>query len=378
MRMAFLKSTLWQILLLVCVIVAEIILLDIVNRSFCDFIFTKRVLYLIFLGLAISIITVSIVLGFISKQFRLPSTRIIHRFVDNSLDGDKIVLINLLFFLVHFTWFVDLAFEVVLRHNTDDVSTLLVVGTAWLCTLLFFPYTDAIEAGDENRKVIFTAFSGTGNITWLNLELMLKPLLAGVYSTNRKHPRKTVHYDLNCINKVVVIPSNKRGDKINVDRLNIAAIKGKCVCDLILNCDKKVVDSINSKIDKFNISVSGFKDINEWDAGFCDLLQFIMEKLGGRKDIKFIVGKRADYDDFDDFKKSIVMALKDYEDTPNEVYLYVSPGTALPTAALSILSVVGGRKILYADQSERNHVESVFIDKYTVEGWFESIQNENS
>lgn len=377
MRMFFLKSTFWQIVLLVCVIVAEMILLNIVNRSFCDFIFIKRLLCLIFLGLALSIITVSIVLGFITKQFRLPSTRIIHRFVDNSLDGDKIVLINLLFFLVHFTWFVDLAFEVVLRHNTDDISTLLVVGSAWLCTLLFFPYTDEIEAGDGNRKVIFTAFSGIGNITWINLDLMLKPLLVGAYSTNRKHPRQTVHYDLSCINKVVVIPSNKRDYKINVDSLDIDAIKNKCVCDLIHNCDKDVVDSINSEIKVFNSRVSGFKDNNEWDAEFCKLLQSIMEKLKGRK-IEFIVGNRANYDDFDDFKESIVKALKDYEVTPNEVYLYVSPGTSVPTSALSILSVVGGRKILYANQSKPNHVESVFIDKNTVEGWFESIQNENS
>ena len=377
MRMSFLKSTLWQILLLVCVIVAEMILLNIVNRSFCDFIFIKRLLCLIFLGLTLSIITVSIVLGFISKQFRLPSTRIIHRFVDNSLDGDKIVLINLLFFLVHFTWFVDLAFEVVLRHNADDISTLFVVGSAWLCTLLFFPYTDAIEAGDENRKMIFTAISGTDVITWPNLDLMLKPLLVGARSTNRKHPRQTVQYTLESIETVVVIPSNKRQHDITVETLDTKNLNGKC-CELICKCNQGVVNEINSKINEFNNKVSSFGNVKQWDAAFCNLLQGIMKLLKDGRDIKFIVGERANFNDFDDFKVSVVKALKDYEVTPNEVYLYVSPGTSIPTAVLSILSVVGGRKILYADQSEPNHVESVFIDKNTIDGWFESIQNENS
>lgn len=376
MRMSFLKSPWCQILLMFCVVVAELVMLDVVSGAICDYCKSRRIISLALLALTVTTLVIFISLGFISGQFRLPSTRIIHRFIDNSLDGDKIILIALLFFVIHFTWFVDMAFEVVLKHNADYLGMLAVIGIAWFCTLLFFPYSDNIDKSDSGRKVIFTPLSGRDLITWENLDLLLKPLLVNVQPTDLPEGSSI---KLDTIETVVILPSDSRNAKTMVKKLadlrsNADVKLCSAITQLLQEADK--VNAIDELISGFNADVVTFGETADWDKSFCSILHDIVNIICERE-INFIVVQRANYNDFKSFKDVAVAALKNHENHPNEVYLYVSPGTAVPSAALSILSVVGGRRILYADQSSPDVVKSIFIDKNTVDGWFKTIQNED-
>lgn len=378
MRMSFLKSPWCQILLMFCVVVAELVMLDVVSGAICDYCKSRRIISLAMLALTVTTLVIFISLGFISGQFRLPSTRIIHRFIDNSLDGDKIILIALLFFVIHFTWFVDIAFEVVLKHNADYLGMLAVIGIGWFCTLLFFPYSDNIDKSDSGRKVIFTPLSGRDLITWGNLDLLLKPLLVNVQPADLPEGSSI---KLDTIETVVILPSDSRNAKTKVQKLadlrsNADVKLCSAITQLLQEADN--VKAIDKLISGFNADIENSGETADWDESFCSILHDIVNIICKReREINFKVVQRANYNDFKSFKDVAVAALKNYENHPNEVYLYVSPGTAVPSAALSILSVVGGRRILYADQSSPDVVKSIFIDKNTVDGWFKTIQNED-
>jgi hypothetical protein len=87
-------------------------------------------------------------------------------------------------------------------------------------------------------------------------------------------------------------------------------------------------------------------------------------------DVQFEIGNSCDYDDFDSLNARFQVALN-YLDS-DETLLYISPGTANASSSLAILSLVGGRTILYQSQSEKL-LKAVYVSPASLKEWYRDL-----
>ena len=328
-------------------------------------------------------LTVVVSYGVITKQFHFPSQNVLHRFITSSIKGRRILVVYLLLFLAHFTWAINVAFDFIVKWNFDNGWIFLVITAAIFALLMIFPYPPEIHAADNERTTIVTAFSCSKTISWTNIELILKPLIYGADADD-------IRTELSGISKVVILPSLQLDShqKINswsVDRAFHESKEANNEPNLLRPLiDKCTVASVEDDVlDKMAEDLNGLiqnkasgrsdmervQDDTIWKQGFCSFLKTLTKKLTCR-DVNFELARNSDYNSFRDFLDSAAPVMKQIDS--KDVFLYISAGTNIPSSVLSLLSLVGDRKILYADQS-KNTVRSVEIDSRHVEGLHEYI-----
>lgn len=242
--------------------------------------------------------------------------------------------------------------ECIIKQDYSYWGQALVSVFSLIVLLCIFPYPDPVNKSDNSRETVISALSlgsknGKNVLNWSNIDLLIKPFapqaIKNEFGENAECTLKNLY----------IIPSND--------------LKNSLIDDDVL---KYLNDEICKKyIEKYN------KDQNLNDLS--QLIHQIINQLYGKEISVCIYDEPVDYNSFDSVKKAVVKVLQkdDFKDG-SKVYLYISPGTKFPTAVLSLVSVVGGRRILYADQKEGNQIISICLDYKTIDQWMDQLNSD--
>ena len=368
-----------QIILLLCIVGLECIGAFLINECIFSYELWLRILIYVLLGIFSSILLSAIIYGLCKGQFHLPSTNIIHAFINNSVVGRKIRLVYLILFLANLTWAINVSFNFIVYWEFETMPIFALILSAIACMFLIFPYSDEQPASDSSRDTIVTSLSCQDGkaILWRNLDLLLKPLLYDVYTNEEDEP-----HSLDAIKKIIIIPSNAIEKYPSVqsfyeeDQLHIQK-KWSEQCNLSeedkTEIEKKVVEFNNfvKEMKKEKNLREKEKNLKEWKDKFQTLLTEIVKLLLHGRTINFILTDPCSYEVFSEYTKALEEALRPTE--AQKTFLYVSSGTSIASCGLAVYSVIGGRKILYTAQNQDNVVRSIYIDSKNVVGLYEDI-----
>lgn len=361
-----------QIILLLCIVGLEFIGSFLINECIFSYELWLRILIYVLIGIFSSILLSAIIYGLCKGQFHLPSTNIIHAFINNSVVGRKIRLVYLILFMANLTWAINVALDFIVKWQFDTMPIFALILSAIACMFLIFPYSDEQPASDSSRNTIVTSLSCQDGkaILWRNLDLLLKPLLYGVYTNEEDKLHK-----LAAIKKIIIIPSNAIEKYPSVqsfyeeDQLHIQN-NWTIQCNLSEQ-DKTAIGEKVAEFNKFVKEMNKEKNLREWKKKFENLLTDIVKLLLHGRTIKFKLTNPCSYEVFSEYTKALEKALRRTE--AQNTFLYVSSGTSIASCGLAVYSVIGGRKILYTAQNQDNVVRSIYIDSKNVVGLYEDI-----
>ena len=361
-----------QIILLLCIVGLEFIGSFLINECIFSYELWLRILIYVLIGIFSSILLSAIIYGLCKGQFHLPSTNIIHAFINNSVVGRKIRLVYLILFMANLTWAINVALDFIVKWQFDTMPIFALILSAIACMFLIFPYSDEQPASDSSRNTIVTSLSCQDGkaILWRNLDLLLKPLLYGVYTNEEDKLHK-----LAAIKKIIIIPSNAIEKYPSVqsfyeeDQLHIQN-NWTIQCNLSEQ-DKTAIGEKVAEFNKFVKEMKKEKNLREWKKKFENLLTDIVKLLLHGRTIKFKLTNPCSYEVFSEYTKALEKALRRTES--QNTFLYVSSGTSIASCGLAVYSVIGGRKILYTAQNQDNVVRSIYIDSKNVVGLYEDI-----
>ena len=146
--------------------------------------------------------------------------------------------------------------------------------------------------------------------------------------------------------------------------------------DTILNNNYKRPDYITQKINDICQCVLDLQQSNNSRNSYEKLasrLEMLIEVVSGMS-VTVEVRKECDYDDFDKLNALFQVILKDLD--PDKTLLYINPGTVIASSCLAILSVVGGRTLMYLEQEKREQLLSIYVSPDKMKDWFRDLLND--
>ena len=284
---------------------------------------------------ALLFILILIVIGYRGNFYRRPSADLVSNLFSNSVKGNGVKFVIMLFFFANVTWLIDCLYYVFIESDLMHLIPAVIPVASMVILLHSYPYMPHRIPEMSEKKVIVSAMScgQNGIMSWRNVDLLLKPYCDTAFKQDER-PKN--------IEKHVVVPS------VDVIQMIEAPDAGnETILDLVKDYNKK---------DKSKELLADF------------FHKVVMEISG--MDVHFEIGNSCDYDDFDSLNARFQVALN-YLDS-DETLLYISPGTANASSSLAILSLVGGRTILYQSQSEKL-LKAVYVSPASLKEWYRDL-----
>lgn len=367
----------WYVIILLCMLVyTEYVIFHIISSGFCQIPSYERYALI---GCTVTGVLIWF-FGWKHNHFHAPTTKLLGRFLDNSLKGNLVVLITVLVFLMQLTWFIDYMSESISYIDVLDTRNIgkyllraIVPFVGMLITVFLFPYPDNPVPDITNKSTMISSLSVTksGNgylISANNIDLITKPLNNEVYDSN-----KTKHTRLS-IKKIYIIPSYE---------VLTAKICQKCAkedaTELLGNIeqynkrqarlfDSDAISSVEEKWNKLSPHEKKLTFIK---------LESIVSSFVENNNVEVKFAQPVDYNSFATVCERAQQLLKMYEDNTNDTLLYISPGTNISGSALAIMSIVGERVILYQEQFISDS-KLIWVDPSvdTLSSWYKDLQKE--
>ena len=284
---------------------------------------------------ALLFILILIVIGYRGNFYRRPSADLVSNLFSNSVKGNGVKFVIMLFFFANVTWLIDCLYYVFIESDLMHLIPAVIPVASMVILLHSYPYMPHRIPEMSKKKVIVSAMScgQNGIMSWRNVDLLLKPYCDTAFKQDERPKNIGTH---------VVVPS------VDVIQMIEAPDAGNgTILDLVKDYNKK---------DKSKELLADF------------FHKVVMEISG--MDVQFEIGNSCDYDDFDSLNARFQVALN-YLDS-DETLLYISPGTANASSSLAILSLVGGRTILYQSQSEKL-LKAVYVSPASLKEWYRDL-----
>lgn len=267
----------------------------------------------------------------------------IRKMMTNALGFKWLSLLFVLTFAMQLAWFVDAAYKLFVEGN-NDIKIICQCGLTFFSLLvvnILFPIGErkSKTLSSDNRKLLISGLSVSKvygkndefSITKNNIDLLLKPM----------------HEYL--IEKVVIIRSNTLLKSDFADDVDDSYI------------DKKSKEEYNNK---------------HSDSSFVDCIKKIISKRLG-KEVNVILSDPVNYDDFDTVFEETSKQLRVHENNTLETVVFITPGSATVTSALTPLAIRGKRLLVFAAQGEKGMpLRESQIDVLTVEDLLSELWGE--
>lgn len=320
-------------------------------------------------------IIVLMIHGYKEGFYQKPSSELISGFLSNSVKGALVRFIILFLFLANVTWAIDCMYSIFMDSHISSILHALIPVSSLIILIYAYPYIGKDEPALEEKTVIVSSFSLGRRptqedpqkteicLTWENIDLFLKPYVDSIYLAKKKsQPTEPESVKLTKIKKHIIIPSPSM-ENIDID-------------DTILNNNYKRPDYITQKINDICQCVLDLQQSNNSRNSYEKLasrLEMLIEVVSGMS-VTVEVRKECDYDDFDTLNASFQVILKDLD--PDKTLLYINPGTVIASSCLAILSVVGGRTLIYLEQKNRTQLLSIYVSPDKMKDWFRDLLND--
>lgn len=255
-------------------------------------------------------------IGLYLKVYELKSISV-KKLITNAIGFSVLSLVFLVLFIAHLTWFVDTCYKMVIDGDfLINLSKILTIFCATFIVIIVFPKPKKKqESTSDSYKVLYTGMSlESSGISEANIDLLLKPI-EGKYGYKN-------------ISKIVIFPS------------------------LIFENFSHYIKE--ETVNKIKNRIKELKGDNTIILKFTDCI---------------------DYDKFDESVKVIKQAFEDFEIKTRESLIHVSPGTKVPTIALSILGIKGDRRVVYTDQKTKD-ITIIDVDILSLEDLLSELWKE--
>lgn len=284
---------------------------------------------------ALLFILILIIIGYRGNFYRRPSADLVSNLFSNSVKGNGVKFVIMLFFFANVTWLIDCLYYVFIESDLMHLIPAAIPVASMVILLHSYPYIPHRIPEMSKKKVIVSAMScgQNGIMSWRNVDLLLKPYCDTAFKKDERPKNIGTH---------VVVPS--------VDVIQMIEAPG---------ADNGIWDLV----DKYNMQPDKSKEL------LADFFHKVVMEISGM-DVQFEIGNSCDYDDFDSLNARFQVALN-YLDS-DETLLYISPGTANASSSLAILSLVGGRTILYQSQSEKL-LKAVYVSPASLKEWYRDL-----
>lgn len=284
---------------------------------------------------ALLFILILIVIGYRGNFYRRPSADLVSNLFSNSVKGNGVKFVIMLFFFANVTWLIDCLYYVFIESDLMHLIPAAIPVASMVILLHSYPYMPHRIPEMSEKKVIVSAMScgQNGIMSWRNVDLLLKPYCDTAFKQDERPKNIGTH---------VVVPS------VDVIQMIEAPDAGNGTISALVN------------------------DYNKKDKSkelLADFFHKVVMEISGM-DVHFEIGNSCDYDDFDSLNARFQVALN-YLDS-DETLLYISPGTANASSSLAILSLVGGRTILYQSQSEKL-LKAVYVSPASLKEWYRDL-----
>lgn len=284
---------------------------------------------------ALLFILILIVIGYRGNFYRRPSADLVSNLFSNSVKGNGVKFVIMLFFFANVTWLIDCLYYVFIESDLMHLIPAAIPVASMVILLHSYPYMPHRIPEMSEKKIIVSAMScgQNGIMSWRNVDLLLKPYCDTAFKPDERPKNIGTH---------VVVPS------VDVIQMIEAPDAGNGTISALVN------------------------DYNKKDKSkelLADFFHKVVKEISGM-DVKFEIGNSCDYDDFDSLNARFQVALN-YQDS-DETLLYISPGTANASSSLAILSLVGGRTILYQSQSEKL-LKAVYVSPASLKEWYRDL-----
>lgn len=304
----------------------------------------------------IPIVVVEIGLLWSLQVLHKPNLRIISSFVKNTVGGDFLSIMMLIWFLMNFSWFVDATFELVVKFDWSCSSfaySLIALSGLLILVCMYPDYEDA-DLDMSERKIVFTGISydnSVKRITSRNIDSLFCPLVCDVVEGEGNN---NTSMKLDGICKYVIIPSKELLTK-PFDNSFIESIDS---------------NELKSRFIEYNAHILS----SETRTGdMAELLKDYCRNMFD-KDIDFVIESSVDYNVFSDVFDTFEKVLSKFR--TGESILYISLGTSILSGALSMLAVKGKRIILYLSQADKQ-LKTFYPSKRNLYSWYISLDNDD-
>lgn len=323
-------------------------------------------------------IIVLMIHGYKEGFYQKPSSELISGFLSNSVKGALVRFIILFLFLANVTWAIDCMYSIFMDSHISSILHALIPISSLIILIYTYPYIGKDEPALEEKTVIVSSFSlskdpNTKKIypAWINIDLFLKPYIDGIYLTKEKDKKTEPGKEQNNgdYNKSVKLTKIKK-------HIIIPSIPDIDLDSTILNEESGRPEYITHKINSIRECVLNLQksDTNRNPYQKLASRLAMLIKVVSEMSVTVEVRKECDYDDFDKLNASFQIILKDLD--PDKTLLYINPGTVIASSCLAILSVIGGRTLMYLEQEKRKQLLSIYVSPDKMKDWLRELLND--
>lgn len=347
----------WYVVIIMLVLLGtEYLLYHMISVGYCHVSTGERLALYINLLIAVPLC----LYGLTNKHFHTPTAQLFGRFLENSLKGTPVVLITVLMFMMQLSWFMDYLSDAISCFDDvsskDQVKALLRAAVPFLgmlITVFLFPYPDEVRGKLKDRTLLLTSLSvskknpdvGGYVISQLNFELINKTITEDVYDSSESFEPLG---KLDELKNIFIIPSNE--------------VMSAEISEELGNGNTTLLNDIR-KYNNINKS-----DLEARRKELADIFTKLLQKT-------VVLSKPVNYNNLSDVCETAQQVLKEHENSTNETLLYISPGTNISGSALAILSIVGGRMVLYQEQFVPNaKLVCIYPSVDTLASWYKDFQ----
>ena len=224
---------------------------------------------------ALLFILILIIIGYRGNFYRRPSADLVSNLFSNSVKGNGVKFVIMLFFFANVTWLIDCLYYVFIESDLMHLIPAAIPVASMVILLHSYPYMPHRIPEMSEKKVIVSAMScgQNGIMSWRNVDLLLKPYCDTAFKKDERPKNIGTH---------VVVPS----------------------VDVIQMIEAPDADNerISALVNDYNKQSDKSKEL------LADFFHKVVMEISGM-DVQFEIGNSCDYDDFDSLNARFQVAL---------------------------------------------------------------------